>query len=254
MSGNGGGSFAAILLSIPLTAVALMSVFGIPQLSKVVSSIGGDSDDELDPDEFDSRSRSKRRASREDDLALENAEPWDAEEESDSSFGRSRKRLPRPSPLLESSSRTDEGEDGFSAGRKSLLARDSFEVNPDGADEEFSGDEFGESPKRDARHPFAPTDQPTGETLRTGGRSNFAAAIQRLTALGVARYHLEPGLAPGDFLFVCIVPDKAASGPIHRFESEGADPAAAVDDVIQQITAWRSEGEVRQTVGVEPPR
>lgn len=247
MSGNGGGSFAAILLSIPLSAVALMSVFGVPKLSKIVSSIGSDSESD---DEFsDSRSRSKRRAAEPDDeFSIDDAEPWGDEDEEGDTFGRAKQQRPRPVLSRASREETDE----FSSHRDEFAMRDGDENT--GEEEDAA-----ERPRqrRSGSNPFEPTNSVTQAEFRTSPgekRSDFAGAIRRLSSMQVDHWNLEPGLTSGQFLFVCIVDPNATSGTVHRFEAESRDPAAAVDDVIQQITEWRSESTVTRSAASEPLR
>jgi hypothetical protein len=244
MSGNGGGSFAAILLSIPLSAVALMSVFGVPKLSKIVSSIGSDSDSD---DESDSRSRSRRRvADQEDEFSIDDAEPWDEAAHEEDSFGRSK----RPRPVLARASR--EESDDFGSGRDDFATRDGDESSDES---ELASDR--PRSRKNSGNPFEPTNSVTQADFRTstgGQRSDFAGAIRRLATLKVDHWNLEPGLTSGQFLFVCIVDPNATSGTIHRFEAENRDPTAAVDDVIQQISEWRSESTITRSAATESSR
>jgi hypothetical protein len=241
MSGNGGGSFAAILLSIPLTAVALMSVFGVPQLSKIVSSLGNDHDSD---DEFsDSRSRSKRRSAEADEFSIDDAEPWGEESEEDPSFGRSKQQRPRT--LLSRGSKSETDESAAEEEEEAFAMRETEE------------DETRGRSKRGSNNPFEPTDTVTKAEFRTSQgspRSDFAAAIRRLSTMKVDRWNLEPGLTSGQFLFVCIVDPQATSGAVHRFEAEAREPAAAVDDVIQQISEWQSDSSITRTAGTESSR
>ncbi len=65
-----------------------------------------------------------------------------------------------------------------------------------------------------------------------------------MKAIGGDRFHLVPGLTPGQFLFVCQFETAGESPTIHRFEAESPDPALAVSDVLRQVTAWQSENSI----------
>lgn len=63
-------------------------------------------------------------------------------------------------------------------------------------------------------------------------------AALRLTELGVKNYHLERGAAEGTFLFVCTFSPGDAPHVVHRFEAEMDDPLLAVNQVLQQVDQW----------------
>jgi hypothetical protein len=245
---NGGGAFAAILLSVPLSAVALMSVFGIPQLTKIVGL--NHSDDEGADIE---RGRDRRGRSRK--TADTNADLWDSEADADSADD----ELDESTATAEdrASGRLMRARLGINRRRNSASDFEPDEEKPDPLADAM--DEPAEDPPAVTSNPFSPRKKTvelaeyTDEAAPAAGKSkNFADAVKRLGTLGVSRYHLEPGLTAGSFLFVCLVDSETANGEVHRFEAEARDPQMAVDDVIRQVSSWKNEPLTR-TAGVGRP-
>lgn len=68
----------------------------------------------------------------------------------------------------------------------------------------------------------------------------WTSAVERLNALGIREYSLDPGLGGRDFHFAC---DYAVDGnPNHarRFEADATEPLQAVERVFAQIDDWRA--------------
>jgi len=63
-------------------------------------------------------------------------------------------------------------------------------------------------------------------------------ASLRLAELGVKNYHLERGNTEGTFLFVCTFSPGDAPHIVHRFEAQTDDPLLAVNQVLQQVDRW----------------
>ncbi|WP_437192566.1 hypothetical protein [Planctomicrobium sp. SH527] len=66
-------------------------------------------------------------------------------------------------------------------------------------------------------------------------------ASQRLSDLGVTNFHLERGDKEGTFLFVCLYSPGDAPQVTHRFEAQADDPLMAVNQVLQQVDSWMQE-------------
>jgi len=253
-----GGSFVAILLSVPLTAVALVGVVGVPKLQEILSNTTSRGDDEFDEDSFSPRSRSKRGSSRSDRDKEDDASLWSDESDLKDEFSDDlgSRKSPKSKTSLARNGKSKSADDGFGSDLK------------EDSDDFFSKPRtrFGQSPKETepemyATEPFKPkspvvqaehvapanTPRATGR----GGSDNFASGIERLRSMGVERFHLEPGLAAGQYLFVCQVEGAGESATVHRFEAEASDPAAAVADVTKQLSEWQAESTVTRTAGGE---
>jgi hypothetical protein len=251
MSANGGGTFAAILLSIPLTAVALMSVFGIPQLTAIMGTKGDAEETDLDREWGDSR-RGRRHAQGDED-GWGDAEPWN-EDESAEPFNEFDDELKseeggRPS-RLGSRGRSQLGRTlrSRASAENEVAVRSNFDAE---AEEKLAGSPTeGFGPPGRHENPFETKTADRGAALgnesRASSSNDFARAVRRLKTLGAEHWHVEQGLDSGSFLFVCLIDTAATSGAVHRFEAENRDVIVAVDDVIQQIVEWRRESPVTQ--------
>jgi hypothetical protein len=67
---------------------------------------------------------------------------------------------------------------------------------------------------------------------------NWTQARRKLAELGIDRFHLEAGLEPDQFLFVCLFSPDGDSRVTQRFEAEAVDPLVAVEQVLTQIDGW----------------
>jgi hypothetical protein len=98
-----------------------------------------------------------------------------------------------------------------------------------------------------ARNGFAsnsPHTEPTSAPLRRFDREpgfTWDQAVQRLKGLGIQKYHLESLAADGGFSFRCSYSAPDNPRVTRRFESEAPEPLAAVRIVLEQIEAWRAE-------------
>ncbi len=89
--------------------------------------------------------------------------------------------------------------------------------------------------------------------IANGLTMSWRQASARLTELGIKNYHLERGAIDGTFLFVCLYSPPEAPQVTHRFESEADDPLVAVNQVLKQVNGWM-QTRVNQSVlsGSEP--
>jgi hypothetical protein len=251
-----GGSFVAILLSVPLTAVALVGVVGVPKLQEMLSPASSHGDDEFDDGDFAPRSRSKRGSSRLDREKDQDAVAWGEESDPADEFSESlgTRKSSKSRPSLSRGGKPKPAEDSFASDLKEesddlfSKPRGRFGSTPKETEtaEMYSTEPFKQqSPVVRAEH-VSPASTP-----RATGRSDFASSLEKLRSMGIDRFHLEPGLAAGQYLFVCQVEGTGESATVHRFEAEAADPAAAVDDVMKQLAGWQAESSVTRTAGTE---
>jgi len=87
--------------------------------------------------------------------------------------------------------------------------------------------------ERQSRSSRVPTDDPAGPQPL-----NWRQASRLLEQLGVSTYSLSPGLNPGEFRFVCLVSSSENPRVSRRFESHSPDPLVAVEQVIDQVRSW----------------
>lgn len=75
--------------------------------------------------------------------------------------------------------------------------------------------------------------QPPAETL------TWQMAVRRLTELGIHDFQLEPGIAANQFQFRCSFTPAENPRVMHQFQAEAAEPLLAVQDVLNQIEGWQ---------------
>jgi hypothetical protein len=220
MSAKGGGSLATFLFSIPLAAIPLMAIFGIPQFAPVVA---GPDSDAADEDDYRSRASDMLRPYEERELSqpLSDAPSYDgggvdlgAPDESYRDSGNPLER--RPQGLAEESA---PGEAPQVGSREMEL---SGTMDPWSDDIDLSDSVVDATA---ATHPAA-----TSLTWREASR--------QLNEMGIEDYHLERGGADGAFLFICSFAPAGAAHVTMRFEAESEDPLLAVADVLGQVDRW----------------
>lgn len=236
MSSRAGSTVLTFLMSIPIAAVGLMAVFGVPPLSSVIAASRGNHDFNLG---FDNDDRSTRSGRSERDTSDDQAPSW-SDSETETDLG----------SVADIESEDTERDDlGFSRpsskgtrkrSSSSLADARTSESDHDDLlfDDEKSGSEKAGSKarglKRDAANPF-----PDEETASPrGSRVSMKESLKKLNSLNVKKYHLVPGSEPNTWLFVCMFAPGDDQKVIHRFESEDADPDQAVAKTVEQIDAW----------------
>ncbi len=68
--------------------------------------------------------------------------------------------------------------------------------------------------------------------------TTWSAAVKKLNELGIRDYRLEPGVRPQEFLFSCSYSPPQNPRISRRFEAEALDPLQAVINVLQQVDEW----------------
>ena len=91
---------------------------------------------------------------------------------------------------------------------------------------------FESGPPRTSRPPR--TLAPAAPTL------TWQAAVSRLRELEISNFKLEPGSDPNQFLFRCSFTPPDQPRLTQRFEAEAAEPLKAVEKVLAQVEVWRT--------------
>ncbi len=219
-------TIAAFLMSIPLSAIGLMAVFGIPQmapgslLQKGLGQGSSQEEDVLRGDYFDDEEEapaSRRRRSRS-----------SARSEAESA------------PAFDEGMETDRRAEAPSRPGRTTAWNDQVEANDDRG---------GVNPFASRPRATPPRNEAALETAEAGGTAReritsphtdltWKSARNRLTELGVTHFHLERGSTDDSFLFVCMFSPGDDPRVTRRFEAEAPEPLAAVDGVLGQIDTW----------------
>jgi hypothetical protein len=227
MSAKGGGSLATFLFSIPLAAIPLMAIFGIPQFAPVVAGPDSGAADEengyrsrasdlLRPYEDRELSQPLSDAPAYDGGGVDLGEPGGAYRDSNGS------QLRRPEGFPEESQHGDAAPFDGASGPDAIAGHTAESHNPWSDDSSLVGSVEPES-----------TSSPPVTTSLT-----WREASRQLAEMGIEDYHLERGGADGSFLFVCSFAPAGAAHVTMRFEAESNDPLLAVADVLGQVDRW----------------
>ncbi|MBI1348092.1 hypothetical protein GC163_17600 [bacterium] len=200
-------SVASLLLLLPILAIPLFAIFGIPDFVPVVDSAFDDVAT-IDP------------ATTEDAPKFASLDEWQKD------------TLP-PQPLLgESSIDGTSGQmrvPGFEQKRSQRFGNDSGSspavITP------VVWQEEGASAVAVAGH--RTPEPPTGASGLT-----WKSAVQRLQQMEIRSYRLEPGKDAGQFTFICSYTPQHNPSVSYRFEAEADEPLRAVEKVLAQIDHW----------------
>jgi hypothetical protein len=273
------GTFATLLLMIPLLSIPALAIFGIPQFAPVVAS---------PLDESPNRDRERRvgHSDRNFDDSfsedLEDAPPFaDRDSESNGQIGDAvplngpRPGRPRSSRLENDRSRGNrrsfqDSDDAFQDQEASTLDsrqalaqadsrsapirpfdRTSLDVRLDSRSK--NGD-FGQARIQPASMPgngagarvFQRQRDPKPEAaisvqpaVLEADALTWQAAVKKLNDLEIRNFRLQPGHREHDFVFICSYTPSDSPRVSYRFEAEADEPLKAVDKVLEQIAEWQ---------------
>ena len=220
MSAKGSSPLTTFLFSIPLAAIPLMAIFGIPQFAPVVAS-PDDADEYTAP--HSSRNPDHRRR------AADLMQPYD-------NRGLAQPLSDAPDFDARDGAAVDlgggsESFESFDRPAGSPRSASTSQATPFGGDDPFQADSGWSDPGRTNETP--PAGAPPAAS-----RLTWRQAASLLSEMGIDDYHLEPGAEEGSFLFVCSLSPAGASNVTMRFEAESEDPLLAVSDVLGQVDRW----------------
>jgi len=261
------GFLATLMLSVPLAAIGLMAVFGIPQLVPANGSPSSTKDHVIRGVQNamgwgDSNAEKADNSFTEFDSAPQFGETTPDRGPPSSEYGNSRNQYASSAPARNAF----DSEQSFpSASRDRNAVRNDTPL--DRVNNAQSPRHWSDTPAmgNHGATNSAMLQQPVGfDSATSNVRSTESDARQfdrngafdsssagshatsltwrqaslRLSEMGITKYHLERGAAEGSFLFVCMFSPGDAPHIVHRFESEADDPLVAVNQVLQQIDRW----------------
>jgi hypothetical protein len=249
MSSRSGSPIATLFMFVPLVAVPLMAVFGVPKFPALSASPTGEADDDFFA-ESDWQHDDPISPATDDRFGPPDAHghvepPPFSHDNSPVSAGDHSGQIAREDPFAPQTSAAqptatwdppngalsgwaleDEGTSQTAAAAvDDPQARESaFAESTDSTDRGESRD-YGDV--REAAGSSA-----EGETL------TWQSAVRRLQEFGIEDFQLRPGSAPDQFHFSCLIEPKDNPRVMHRFEAEAAEPLDAVQDVVTQLESW----------------
>ena len=233
MSSRAGSTILTFLVSIPVAAMGLMAVFGVPPLASVIAASRGLSDTNRDFEEVDRGSRRSGQGQFEDwDSGTEASAPeWSSmgtdQSDSPADYRETEDRDDLGFPKL----RRDEGQagsrDSRQGGQRAALSGSHTQEGLGSKSDDLL------SPHTGARsrllNPLQDDQSPP---------VSMKDSIKKLNSLGAKHYHLERGVNQDTWLFVCLFVPGDDTRITHRFEAESKDPDRAAAETVQQIDSW----------------
>lgn len=272
------GTFATLLLLIPVGAIPALAIFGIPQFAPVVASPlreGHEGDRER-------RVGESARAPA-DDLFHDDAEFPSHGDDAPSAPGRLGDSVPVPNrnaprnpssrdrdadhqaadrpgrlPSWAEDSAVDDarpanpGRDGLKSdrlasnssprmpgGNEAAALRRSFPNEQGGI--RLIGDETVDSgtPPGYQRHREQPSEPASPREARDS--LTWQGAVRRLNELEIRNFRLEPSRLANQFVFICSYTPTDSPRVSYRFEAESEEPLKAVEKVLAQIDEWQQQ-------------
>lgn len=267
------GTFATLLLMVPVLSIPALAIFGIPQFAPVVASpldenpkqdrerrVGksarpsGDSFmDELDATEFDSEPLDRRPNGAPGRLGHRDLQtPTDRTNPDSRSNPRTRK------DTFDSRSPWSDEPEEVERSRDDDFRNNAAPKRPqDRSDDDAPRSRFQDPPRnpdvvipdlergRRQRGPGSGSEkvQPeSGLDYRRGPETDtltWKEAVRRLNELEIRNFRLQPGLHDSQFAFSCMYTPSDNPRISTRFEAEADEPLKAVEKVLAQIEVWQ---------------
>ena len=215
------GSVATVLLLIPILAIPLLAIFGVPQFVPAVPTAGEDPALEA-------------TAGLDDAPAFAPSSDWDTNG--------------APAAIAHAHSASDAA--WHQEGSPADSSAASFTTITNGASErgqqtaqatashEPHGGERQQAIYRRQREDGSVMNVAGESPAALGGNLTWKSAVDRLTKLEIRNFRLEPGQQVGQFLFICSYTPQHNPRLSYRFEAEADEPLRAVEKVLAQIDTW----------------
>ena len=236
MRSRSGNPLPTLMLTLPLVAIPLMAVFGVPQFVPVIASSVSEDDQKQE------RHRVRRPSGVGESIAPTTAAANDSSDRLNDLFRPSGHSRPESRPIHAEKTETVE-----SIGlRPSLTAAHKDLSDLFGPDAETPNFVDLRSTNQATSHnqPLAISASLQAQQASTMSKTSssdgltWRRAVQRLNDLGIHKFRLEPGRNNGDFYFACEFSPDQDSRITRRFEAEASEPLQAVQLVLRQIDDW----------------
>jgi hypothetical protein len=210
-------------MSVPLAAIPLMAIFGIPQFAPVSASPDDEEVSLGDPQPV-RRDRDRLRQRSSDLLAgVDEREPLESLSDAPAydPF-----RGDAESPATSTHPRTPARSDQAWIDATDALPGDTVDLADPATPENAAVD---------AARRLTETG---GSGSNAASRMSWREAARELSDRGIENFRLERGHDAESFLFVCTLTPGDAPHVTMRFEAEAVEPLAAVGNVLDQVDAW----------------
>lgn len=231
------GSLATVLLLIPILAVPMLAIFGVPQFTPVVASPFDDAAASRRQDESEAPPFSPTGSEGDPFERASSNLSSDVPEWGDEPSDRAARALADRRRVTPVSHRPT---------RKTALSEPTepspFASPSEGTAAPTMPDALPGSYRRQRNTAVVDTrpNRPTAEATPAmlDPQLTWRDAVQKLNALGIRNFRLEPGHQPSQFLFSCSYTPRDNPSVSYRFENEADEPLRAVERVLEQIDTW----------------
>lgn len=203
-----GSSLTTFLMFLPLIAIPLLAIFGVPEFTPVKAS---------SPTEPFGNGTSI--------AGLDAARQTSAAGKSGGVFD------PPDTAGKRQSETSKVADDPFSKSARDRLGEWAMPPDKPGENQQDLKPPLPPQPKQQANRPATPA----ADAVATSWRQ----ARQRLNRLGVSKFLLQPGATADQFHFSCLYSTPDNPRVTRRFEAESDEPLKAVQDVLRQIESRR---------------
>ena len=226
MSSRAGSTFVTFLMSVPLAAVGLMAVFGVPPLSSVIAATRGLNETDRGSKDTDASNSN----SREDQF--KNWDSGTAPEWNSDGATPDEDQLGDVEDISSSKPSRRTGEPGTTGSRRGGLSS-TLDLKHGDSDPTQPGSRSPRPGRGDSRIGLNESDEEP-----VSRPPAMKDSLKKLNALGVKHYHLERGTDQDTWLFVCLFCPSDESRVTHRFEAESDDPDRAAEETVKQLDGW----------------
>lgn len=243
------GSFAAMLLLIPILAVPMLAIFGVPDFTPVVESPLGNPNDATGPTGSDAPPFAQAVQVPETEFAPmppaspANVAAWPAAQSDPRS---DQEQLARLQAVRHAGFQTPAAEQRPIVTASTAAPSVASPFSP--AEERSEAQSFPNpvalasiqsQPTRVTAPPAAMNPGFTAPAPTANGAPlTWRAAVQRLNQMEIRNFRLEPGRTPEQFVFICSYTPRDNPRVSYRFEAEADEPLKAVEKVLAQIDSW----------------
>ncbi|HUQ72572.1 MAG TPA: hypothetical protein VM165_23795 [Planctomycetaceae bacterium] len=244
------GSFAALLLLIPILAVPMLAIFGVPDFAPLVESPLGAPAADAAPSGGEAPPFAPAVALPDEDFTPlpqatnSGVAAWPGQSTESRLDQEQRARLQAVRQI------------GFQQNAADERANRTASLEVPTAPSPFSQADAQESPAPPRKPRAMPPRQlpaaeshappavnsgftaPMPQTVASTAPLTWRAAVQRLNQMGISNFRLEPGRTADQFVFICSYTPRDNPRVSHRFEAEADEPLKAVEKVLAQIDSW----------------
>lgn len=220
------GSFATVLLLIPILAIPLLAIFGVPQFVPAVPTAGEDPALEAS-------------AALDDAPAFAPSSDWDTTD-TPAAIAQAHSASPSEAAWHHDDGHTHSSPASFATSTNAASERGQQTTLATAPQSQLAS-ERQQAIYRRQREDGSVMNVAAESPAALGNNITWKSAVDRLTKLEIRNFRLEPGQQVGQFLFICSYTPQHNPRLSYRFEAEADEPLRAVEKVLAQIDTWLAQ-------------